>query len=476
MSAAAECIMTPPTFGFPKENDLSRSCWLLSVEGDPLLNHVTTPKLPASADIVVIGSGMTGTLVAKHCIDTWAEKSVVVLEAREFCSGATGRNAGHCKPDQWRGFAAYEEDFGTEQAFKILENEQQTWSDLVTYVKDNHVDCDLWVGDTLDVPVTPEAAKKAKNTFERFKAAGGNVDHIKVTQNPSQAAELSRIKDAQACYAWPASTLHPWKLAAHVMRENLKKGVNLQTHTRVNEVVPSQDSPGKWIVKSRRGDIECRQVVHANNAYSSALEPSLRGLVRPRPHLCNEVKPPSTYAGSKALKNSYGVLFSEGAFISINPRIPLQGSVLFGGSNLGQPEFEKWLQDHPERCIDDGLTDFEPVSKAVQDFAESEFTGWPPAKGPTEFHKHSWSGIIAMTMDGVPFVGELPGLPGQWICAGHNGHGMARIFTAAPGLVRLMGGRPWAGTNLPEVYQFTPTRLAKLRKRLDLEDKHFPKL
>ncbi|KAJ9148274.1 FAD dependent oxidoreductase-domain-containing protein [Pleurostoma richardsiae] len=419
--------MTPPTFGFPKENDISRSCWLLSVEGDPLLNHVTTPKLPSSADIVVIGSGMSGTLVAKHCIDTWPEKSVVVLEAREFCSGATGRNAGHCKPDQWRGFADYERAFGTQQALKILENEQQTWSDVVAYVKENHVDCDLWVGDTLDVPVTPEAADKAKNTFERFKAAGGKVDHIKVTQDRQEAAELSRVKDAQACYAWPASTLHPWKLAAHVMRENLKKSVNLQTHTRVNEVVPSPSSPDKWV----------------------------------------------------ALKNSYGVLFSEGGLISINPRITMQGSVLFGGSNPGQPEFEKWLHDHPERCIDDGLTDFKSVSKAVQDFAESQFTGWPPAKTPTEFHKHSWSGIIALSMDGVPFVGELPGLPGQWICAGHNGQcdsGMARIFTAAPGLVRLMGGRPWADTNLPDVYQITPSRIAQLQKRLHLEDPGFPRL
>lgn len=27
-------------------------------------------------------------------------KSIVMLEARELCSAATGRNAGHCKPDQ----------------------------------------------------------------------------------------------------------------------------------------------------------------------------------------------------------------------------------------------------------------------------------------------------------------------------------------------------------------------------------------
>ncbi|RDW60294.1 hypothetical protein BP5796_11900 [Coleophoma crateriformis] len=66
--------------------------------------------------------------------------------------------------------------------------------------------------------------------------------------------------------------------------------------------------------------------------------------------------------------------------------------------------------------------------------------------------------------DGVPFVGPLPGLPGQWVCAGHSGHGMARIFTAAPGLVKLMNGKSWAETQLPDVYQITQERMERLKK------------
>jgi hypothetical protein len=39
---------------------------------------------------------------------------------------------------------------------------------------------------------------------------------------------------------------------------------------------------------------------------------------------------------------------------------------------------------------------------------------------------------------------------------------MARIFTAAPGLVKLMDGEDWSETGLPEVYQITAERLEKL--------------
>ncbi|KAL4778835.1 FAD dependent oxidoreductase-domain-containing protein [Aspergillus varians] len=440
--------------GFPKEGRYSMSYWLQGVQGDPLLDHRSTPDLPLSADIVVIGSGMSGTLIANHCLQTWPEKSVVVLEAREFCSGATGRNAGHCKPDQWRGFTEFEASFGTEQALKILENEQQTWSALVKYVRENNVDCDLWVGDTLDVPVTPEVAATARETFERFKAAGGKVDHIKVTHDPPKAAEISHIKDAQACYAWPASTLYPWKLTAHIMRDNLKKGVNLQTRTKATQITPSSKPAWNWAVKTERGDIQCTQVIHATNAYSSALEPSLRGLIYPTPHMCDRIVPPVAFEGATGLTNSYAVLLPNGGLFSINPRSTAEGSILFGGSNPGQPELEKWLASHPERGIDDSLLGFKPVTEAVRAFAEGQIVGWKAG-----FNDDSWSGIIARSADGVPWVGELPGLPGQWVCAGHNGHGMARIFTAAPGLVKLMAGRPWAETQLPEVYQITPSRV-----------------
>jgi hypothetical protein len=44
-----------------------------------------------------------------------------------------------------------------------------------------------------------------------------------------------------------------------------------------------------------------------------------------------------------------------------------------------------------------------------------------------------------------------------------RGSGMARIFTAAPGLVRVMNGEPWDVTGLPEVYKMTQERLQRLQ-------------
>lgn len=70
----------------------SNSFWHSEPE-DFLLGHRTTEDLPTEADIVIVGSGITGTSAARYLTEDERAngKSIVVLEAREACWGATGR-------------------------------------------------------------------------------------------------------------------------------------------------------------------------------------------------------------------------------------------------------------------------------------------------------------------------------------------------------------------------------------------------
>lgn len=62
----------------------------------PPAKFVSTP-LPEEVDIVIIGSGITGCSIAKRLLESNDSVRVAVLEARDVCSGATGRNGGHIK-------------------------------------------------------------------------------------------------------------------------------------------------------------------------------------------------------------------------------------------------------------------------------------------------------------------------------------------------------------------------------------------
>ncbi|GFZ43442.1 hypothetical protein JCM24511_01162 [Saitozyma sp. JCM 24511] len=468
----------------PLEEGMCLSYWLQGVRNNPLLDHRTTETLPTAVDVVIIGSGITGALCALELLQGPEKLSVVMLEARELCSGATGRNAGHCKPDRWRGFTKYSQAFGPEQALKasgrlnptnlvgstemeliersqILANEQQTWGALVAYVRKHRVDCDLWVGKTLDVLMNEEVAEAAAKTMSDFKAAGGDAEGIEITVDPAEAEKVARIKGARAVYAWDASTLYPWKLVAHVIQQALDLGLNLQTWTPATGVT---GSAGDWLVHTERGRIAAPTVIHATNAYAPALLPEVAGAIRPTPHMCNKVVPPSSFSGSQAIQSSYAVIYPTGLY-SINPRAVGDGVILFGGSAPNQHKLLEYVAHDPARRTDDSLVNFEPVTQAVRDLGKNGFRWDREAPGSVARYDYSWSGIIGRSADQVPFVGAVPGKPGQWLCAGHNGHGMARIFTAAPGLVKLIRGESWAETGLPECFQVTEGRLDRLASK-----------
>lgn len=67
---------------------------------------------------------------------------------------------------------------------------------------------------------------------------------------------------------------------------------------------------------------------------------------------------------------------------------------------------------------------------------------------------------MGYSYDSNPHVGEIPGKPGQYICAGFNGHGMPVIFLAAKGLAEMVQtGKEFEQVNLPRIFKSTEKRL-----------------
>lgn len=83
--------MVKPPFPVPKATE---PFWQQQLH--ELDDHRSTDRLPEAADIVVIGAGYAGVSTAYHLLQrperAIRKPTIVILEARGACSGATGRN------------------------------------------------------------------------------------------------------------------------------------------------------------------------------------------------------------------------------------------------------------------------------------------------------------------------------------------------------------------------------------------------
>jgi glycine/D-amino acid oxidase-like deaminating enzyme len=86
------------------------------------VGSIQSATLPEEVDNIVIGSGIAGLGAARTLLDSpeAGRQTVTVLEARNLCSGATGRNGGQLTRVPPTLYPFLSEYFGTEQAKKIF--------------------------------------------------------------------------------------------------------------------------------------------------------------------------------------------------------------------------------------------------------------------------------------------------------------------------------------------------------------------
>ncbi|KAJ7703769.1 hypothetical protein B0H16DRAFT_1394643 [Mycena metata] len=129
------------TPGLPVSNP-STSYWAIPVSPILVAQHGSDAVLPSEADIVIIGSGITGTAVARTLLaqfDTKNAPLIVMLDARDACSGATARNGGHVTPLIYHDYAALKKKHGAEMAQSILKFRFAHIAELIQVSKDEDI-------------------------------------------------------------------------------------------------------------------------------------------------------------------------------------------------------------------------------------------------------------------------------------------------------------------------------------------------
>lgn len=432
MSAAAANHKPPAAIGGVTGLPVESPCisfWQQTTRSFPHLLANSESPLPKTSKYLVIGSGLSGALTAFELIHSAGVPGtdVVILEAREAASGATSRNAGHVRPDAFRGFQVYRRVHGTAQALKIIENEKDVLERINAFVKKHDVPCDFNFASTLDVCLTPEFAEFNARSFREYQEAGGDLSHVKFYEG-EDASKRTGIKDTVSAYEWPAGSSHPAKLAQWLLNQSIAKGATLFTLCPALKILKSSVVDSWWDIETPRGIITAETVIHCTNGFAGHLIAQLAPYVTPTRAQALSFVPPRALSGSNMLASTMSLRYSLHNFYSVMQR-KADGIIILGASrkspNLSQDTVEGMAipddTSFNEEIRQDIVVNFEKCFPACQSGRLNHGEG----------AQHSWSGVLGMTTDSVPFVGSLNGLDGQYVCAGFNGHGKTPITLLA---------------------------------------------
>ncbi|KAK3713188.1 hypothetical protein LTR37_008621 [Vermiconidia calcicola] len=422
------------------------------------LDSYQSEVFPAQVDVVIVGAGYAGASLAHHLLEKQrnfdSKLSIAILEAREACSGATGRNGGHLKPDPYSRAGSALKTHGKKAAEEVVSFEFRHLKAIGDLIKRGNIDCDFFLTRATDVCLYDKARDEIKAKLDSLTTAGISAVDDVFYSSESTAEAVSGVKGARGAFSCTSAHLYPYKLISHLLAQAVSEGVNLQTHTPVTSVSSQSDSGGLWTIGTPRGYTKATNIIYASNGYTSALLPEFKDKIVPVRGICSRIITPD--CRPPLLSNAYVLRFSDWEYDYLIPRT--DGSIVVGGARRDyHHDLKSWFGDHDDSSL------MESASEYFDGYMQRHFHGWEESGAKTD---RVWTGIMGYTTDGYPFVGEVPSKPGQYICAGFNGHGMPQVFLSAKAVAAMVAeGRKPEETDLPMLYRSS-------QERLDSETQH----
>jgi glycine/D-amino acid oxidase-like deaminating enzyme len=339
---------------------------------------------------------------------------------------------GHTKAASYRSYPSNASNHSVADANKIARLEIANINATHSFASAHNVSCESRPCRTVDAIYCQEAFDAGVKAIETIKQNLGEDDEA-ADYNIFNAEE-ARGKflvdgDVKGAFEYPAGSISAYKFVCGVLKLCLEKGLNLQTFTPVESVSSTASAEAEetiWTAKTSRGDIKTKKLILATNGYTAHLLPKflskiipLRGQItahRPGPKLA-QLRP-------KGLETTYSFIYSNGyEYMIPRPQLPsvpseFEGDIIIGGGLGALPERGESEFGETDDTVLNPLT-----TKYLTKCTKRYFGKNWGDDVESERVRKEWSGIMGVTGDGLPFVGEVPGSKGLWISGGFNGHG-----------------------------------------------------
>lgn len=419
------------------------------------------PKLPKSADVVIIGGGIIGAATAYYLAKRGM--SVALVEKGRIAGEQSSRNWGWCR-QQDRDRAE----------IPLIKESLRIWSDL-----NNEIGAETGFRQTGVLYVTRDPKELAK--WERW------MEHAREYQLHS------RLLSSAEAQAMTPGCEHKWIGGLHTPTDGRAEpsmaGPAIATAARKRGATIHQNCAARGLeteggavsgVVTELGTIRTKNALCAGGAWSSLFcrrhgvdlpQLTVRASVQrtePAPEVFDSALGTPDFGIRRRLDGGFVVGYRNQVSFHITPdairycrrfwpafRYESRNIKMEFGSDFWKALFRpsNWPLDKPSPFEEVRILDPEPDIKLLDRALGNFKTGYPSLKDVKR--AGTWAGMIDITPDAIPVISPVEAIPGFFLATGFSGHG----FGIGPGAGKLAADMLAGDTPIVDLKPFRYSRM-----------------
>ena len=357
----------------------------------------TAGKLPASADVAVIGAGFTGLSAARTLAKRGAK--VAVLEANTIGWGASSRNGGMVLTGMKLDVGTLAKRYGMEMTRRMYADSLASIDLVEQIVRGDNIECDFSRCGHLEVACKQSHFDSYARSVDVIAREFGHK--LRIIPRSQLQAEIGSAIYFGGMVDETSAGVNPARYVSGLASAALKAGACIYENSRVQEISKhSQNGAGGFEIKTSRGNISARDVLVATSGYTSSATPGLRKKIIPiGSYIIATEQLPESFARELSPRNR---MIYDSKYYLYYYRLTPDNRILFGGRAAFFPETKDTIRRSAE-ILRRGMVEVYPQLRDTK-------------------IAYAWGGTVDFCFDTMPHAGQIDGIH---YALGYAGHGVA---------------------------------------------------